>query len=98
MPLRIYRPQLYDRQPWRPEVWALLRAAQACDLEGLLTAEEIGGWRDRVLSWFDANRHKAGYTSQYLTLDRALSFIDDAAAHVHEQYALLSGCASPVLR
>jgi hypothetical protein len=77
--------ELYDRQPWRPEVWDLLRAAQARDLEGLLSADEIAGWRDRVLSWFDANRHKANYTLQFLTLDRALTFVADAATYVHEQ-------------
>jgi hypothetical protein len=79
--------ELYDRQPWRPEVWALLRAAQACDVDGLLSGDEIEGWRDRVLSWFEANRHKAGYTLQYLTLERVLAFVEDAAARVHERLA-----------
>ena len=78
---------LYDRQPWRPEVWALLRAARARDLDGLLSADEIAGWRDRVLAWFDDHRDKALYTPQYLTLERVLAFVDDAAAHVHEQLA-----------
>ena len=78
---------LYDQQPWRPEVWALLRAARARDLDGLLSADEIAGWRDRVLAWFDDNRHKALYTAQYLTLERVLAFVDDAAARVHERLA-----------
>jgi hypothetical protein len=82
--------ELYDRQPWRPEVWALLRAAQAQDLHGLLSADEIAGWRDRVLTWFDAHRHRADYTLQHLSYDRALSFIDSAAARVHERLATLS--------
>jgi hypothetical protein len=79
--------ELYDRQPWRPQVWALLRAARARDVDGLLSADEIAGWQDRVLSWFEANRHKAGYTLQYLTLERVLAFIDDTAARVHERLA-----------
>jgi hypothetical protein len=81
--------ELYDQQPWRPEVWGLLRAAQARSLDGLLTASEIAGWRDRVLSWFEANQHKADYTPRYLTLERVLTFIDDAAVYVHDQYKLL---------
>jgi hypothetical protein len=76
---------LYDQQPWRPEVWALLRVAPARNLDGLLSAGEIAGWRDRVLSWFDDNRDKALYTPQYLTLERVLAFVDGAAARVHEQ-------------
>jgi hypothetical protein len=76
---------LYDRQPWRPEVWALLRAVRARDLDGLLTAGEIAAWRDRVLVWFDDNRHRADYTPQYLTLDRILTFVDQAATRVYRQ-------------
>ena len=84
---------LYDRAPWRPQVWALLRAARATDLEGLLsvaggaglTADEIKRWRDRVLSWFETQRHRADHGLQYLTVEGVLAFIDRAAARVHGQ-------------
>ncbi len=89
---------LYDREPWRPQVWELLRSARARDLGGLLagvglsgvdlSAHEIERWRDRVLLWFEINRHKADYTLQYLTLERVLAFIDEATTRVHEQLAL----------
>ena len=84
--------ELYDRAPWRPRVWELLRSAHARDLDGLLAgaalaADEIERWRDRVLSWFEINRHKADYTPQYLTLERVLAFIDEASARVHKQLA-----------
>jgi hypothetical protein len=88
---------LYGRAPWRPQVWELLRSARARDLDGLhagaaltgaaLAADEIERWRDRVLPWFETNRHKADYTPRYLTLDQVLAFVDDAAARVHAQLA-----------
>jgi hypothetical protein len=86
---------LYDEQPWRVEVWELLRAAQAQDvgLEGeppLLTADEIDGWRVRTLGWFDANRDKAGYQPQYITRERVWPFIHQAAAQVAAQLADLA--------
>jgi hypothetical protein len=78
---------LYDRQSWRRDVWALLRAAQASDFEGLLSREEIGQWQERVLSWFDQNRHKGDHMSRYISTASVLDFIVAAAAHVHEQLA-----------
>lgn len=94
---------LYDRQSWRLEVWTLLRTACAVDLDGLLSADEIAGWRDRVLAWFEDNRDKALYTPQYLTLERVLAFVDDAAARVHYQLindpsSRRNRCAPPVSR
>lgn len=79
---------LYDGQPWRGEVWALLRSAAASDFRGLLSREEIEQWRDRVLSWYDQNRDKGDYVSQHLSKERVLDFITDASARACEQMAL----------
>ncbi|MBN1579870.1 MAG: hypothetical protein JXA89_04145 [Anaerolineae bacterium] len=76
---------LYDQLPWRQDVWDLLQSAQADDFEGLLLQNEIELWRDRVLHWYDDNRHKQTYQPLYLTLEMALGFIGDASAAVCEQ-------------
>ena len=81
---------LYDEQPWRPAVWALLRAARAEDVgvEGeppLLTAGEIDAWRVRTLGWFDAHREKAGYQPQVITRELVWPFIPETAAQIAAQ-------------
>lgn len=76
---------LYDQQPWREDVWALLRSAQVSDFRGLLSQGEIVKWRDRVLSWFDANRDKGNYTCQHLTEERVFNFIADASTRACDQ-------------
>jgi hypothetical protein len=80
--------ELYDRQPWREEIWALLRRAEAGDCRGLLAPHEIEAWRDRTLDWFEEHRDKADYQSRYVTPEMALDFIRNAAARVGEQMAL----------
>jgi hypothetical protein len=77
--------ELYDQQPWRDSVWALLQSAETSDFRGLLAQGEIEMWRDRVLRWFDRNRHKGNYPSRHITKERVLSFIDDASARAGEQ-------------
>ena len=86
---------LYDEQPWRPEVWELLRVAQAQDVglgEGtlLLTAAEVDAWRTRTLGWFDAHREKADYQPQYITRDQVWPFIPQTAASIAAQLAVLN--------
>jgi hypothetical protein len=86
---------LYDEQPWRPEVWELLRQAQAIDLglEGeppLLVAAEVDGWRERTLGWFDLHGEKASYQPQYITRELVWSFIPQTAARIAAQWAELT--------
>jgi hypothetical protein len=85
---------LYDEQPWRPEVWELLREARALDvgLEGeppLLAAAEIDGWRERTLGWFELHREKASYQPQHMTREQVWPFIPRTAAQVAAQLAEL---------
>jgi hypothetical protein len=79
--------ELYDRQPWREDVWALLQRAEAGDFVGLLAQQEIEMWRDRVLGWFEENRNKGDYSSHHLTREMALGFIRDASSRASEQMA-----------
>ena len=80
--------ELYDRQPWRDDVWALLRSAETSDFKGLLARKEIEMWRERVLSWFDQNRHKKEYRPRYISQQMVLDFVSDASIWIHKQMAL----------
>ena len=80
--------ELYDTQPWRDEVWALLRSAEASELRSFLTQREVEMWRDRVVYWFDENRHKGNYQSRFITKEMVLGFIGDASVRACEQMAL----------
>lgn len=76
---------LYDQLPWRQDVWDCLLSAQATDFEGLLSRQEIELWRDRVVHWYNENRHKQTYQPHYLTPKMTLSFISDTSAAICEQ-------------
>jgi hypothetical protein len=86
---------LYDEQPWRPEVWELLRRAQAEDVrlgkgDPLLTAAEIDAWRVRTLGWFDPHRGasfrgEAAYQPQYITRAQVRPFVPQTAASIAAQ-------------
>lgn len=83
---------LYDEQPWRPQVWDLLREARALDvgLQGeppLLVAAEVDGWRERTLGWYETHRDKADYEPQHITRALVWPFIPQAAARVAAQLA-----------
>jgi len=91
--------ELYDQQPWRDYVWDLLKSAETGDFEGLLSREEIKRWRNRVLSWYDKNRHKGDYQPRYISKELVLDFIIDASRRACERMVLWksSRCVSPPL-
>ena len=90
---------LYDEQPWRPQVWEALRIAPARDVSlagvRLLSASEVDAWRTRTLGWFDAHREKAAYQPQQITRDLVWPFIPRAAAHVAATLLNRQGAKSP---
>ncbi len=75
---------LFQGAPWRPAVWRALAAAQPADLPGLLSADEIGRWRDRTLAWFDTLPAAPG-PPRHLTLARIRAFIAACAASLHSE-------------
>jgi hypothetical protein len=85
---------LYDEQPWRPQVWKWLRVAQAqaaaVSETMLLSSSEVDGWRHRVLGWFDAHRDKANYEPQQITRELMQAFIREATTRVAAQMAELN--------
>ena len=91
--------ELYDQQPWRNHIWDLLKCAETGDFEGLLSQEEIKRWRDRVLSWYDRNRHKGDYQPRYISKELVLDFVIDASTRADQQMVLWksSRCVFPPL-
>jgi hypothetical protein len=77
---------LYERAPWRADVWRALAAAQPADLPGLLSADEIGRWRDRTLSWFD-RLAPSPEPPKFFTCERVQAFVAEAAAGIMAEVA-----------
>lgn len=66
---------LYQTKSWRPLVWKKLEAAEACDLPGLVTAEEIDGWRRRTLAWFDDRAGESIADGRHISRARVEGFV-----------------------
>jgi len=66
---------LYQTKPWRPVVWKKLGTAAALDLPGLVTAEEIDGWRRRTLAWFDDRAGESIADGRHITRARVEAFV-----------------------
>jgi hypothetical protein len=77
---------LYATVPWRSEVWELLDTARPVDFDSLLTAEEIRGWQQRVLRWFDEIKEEPRIQPKYITEEIVLHFIDDAVRIILEWF------------
>lgn len=77
---------LYHRTPWRPEVWRCLEVAQAPNFPPLLTAEEIYGWADRTLRWYEDPAKNPGVTPQYLTDSLVADFIIQSADDIQHWF------------
>jgi hypothetical protein len=78
---------LFQRVPWRSQVWSLLAKAPAPDFPPWLTAAEIDAWRVRTLRWFDDPAHNPHITPQNLTNELLQRFIDAAIAQLVDQFA-----------
>jgi hypothetical protein len=76
--------------PWRAEVWSKLAAAQPRDFWPLLTAEEIGQWRDRTLFWFEELKEEPMIEPVYITYADVEAFIDQAAHETMRTFAAFS--------
>lgn len=72
---------LYKYTDWRANAWELLAKADPRDVDQLLTAEEIGKWRDRVLGWYTPDKEPK-IQVKYITHRQVAVFIDEAAASI----------------
>lgn len=73
---------LYNHQPWRSKVWAQLAQANPIDFTDLLTASEIGQWRDRTLNWFTDLKEDPKIEPDYITDAMVQDFIPYAAKEI----------------
>lgn len=70
---------LYHSVPWRDKAWGALRAAEPREFAGILSAEEIGAWRDRLLRWFTELMKEPEEQPQFFTRERVACFVEVAA-------------------
>ncbi|MGE5482493.1 MAG: zinc dependent phospholipase C family protein [Bacteroidota bacterium] len=77
---------IHRSSAWRPKVWELLSKVDAPEMDGLLTAEEIGKWRDRVLGWYTPDKEPK-IQVKYITHRQVAVFIDEAAASIRALFA-----------
>lgn len=78
--------ELFVQCAWRPMAWSLLQEAQAYEVRGLLSAEEVGKWRERVLGVYGIIAAKPQFEPQYMTAERLTEFADQAARHMLRQF------------
>lgn len=77
---------LYHHAPWRPVTWMALATAAPLPAEALLTAAEIGQWRDRTLVWFDLLKEEPRITPTYITDMIVATFIEETVAALHDTF------------
>jgi hypothetical protein len=68
---------LYQRMPWRSQVWASLKESDSPDMPGLLSADEIEKWKNRTLQWYDLHENICPDPLYYYDYKGLLSFIKD---------------------
>lgn len=73
---------LYHQMSWRLEVWSKLAAVQPTDFALLMTAGEIGQWRDRTLIWFEELKQEPMIEPVHITGADVQVFIDQAAEEI----------------
>jgi len=69
-------------------VWARLAAAQPRDFAPLLTAEEIGRWRDQTLDWFEKLKEEPKIEPVHITDADVQDFIDRAVGMIDRYFAV----------
>jgi hypothetical protein len=85
---------LYHRMPRRKEVWAQLAVAEPIDFQPLLTAAEIGQWRDRTIHWYEAQDRASMQEPVFITSSGVEAFISEAAQAIAGHFAAWSEGAS----
>lgn len=69
---------LYKMVSWREEVWRKLGEAVARDFDNLLTGEEIKGWQEQTLNWFEKLKEEPRIVPVYIMGELIASFIQQA--------------------
>ena len=74
--------ELFDRMPWRAQVWKALTACESVGMHDLVTADEVERWKQRTLHWFDAGESQHKDPIWYFTCEKLLRFTKDAADEI----------------
>jgi hypothetical protein len=77
---------VYHQAPWRPYVWEQLAMSQPIDFY-LLTAQEIGQWRDRTLKWYEQQKSGPRETV-FITYADTQDFVSQAAQVIAAYFAV----------
>jgi len=56
--------------------------AEAAEVNGLLSADDIQGWKHRTLHWYDSGESRHKKPIKYFTLDGLLGFVSSAVGYV----------------
>ncbi len=73
---------LYNTKEWRARVWSLLLNPETPDASDVLSSQEIGLWKERVLKWPGENQEKGSYEPTLFTRDVLQSFTDRATSEI----------------
>lgn len=88
--------ELFDRMPWRAQVWKELTACVSVGMHDLVTAGEVERWKQRTLHWFDAGESQHKEPIWYFTREKLLGFVEDAADEIAALVALKHYRDNPV--
>ncbi|CAM4161634.1 zinc dependent phospholipase C family protein [Paenibacillus alkaliterrae] len=70
---------LFQNEPWRPEMWDILSNAVSVGVPGMLSAEEVEKWKARTLLWFTDSSKEPGVKPEYITEEKVQLFIRDTS-------------------
>lgn len=73
---------LFQREPWREEVWQQLSWASPAGIDGILRPEDAAAWNQGTLHWYDSGKSAHTYPVKYITYEDLTAFMRDAAERV----------------
>ena len=71
--------ELFEKYQPRSAIWELMKNADAVDVLGLVTKEEVEKWKIRTLHWYDSGVSTHENPIKYILYDDVMRFVQDAA-------------------
>lgn len=72
---------MYRTSPWKNTVWELLRESTPLELRNLIKSEDVQGWRNFLLEYFESDAEPK-IIPTYITSDRVNHFIESVATYI----------------
>jgi hypothetical protein len=76
--------ELYKKYPHRAEIWGRLLTGKAAGVDGLVSAEEVDGWKQRTLHWYDSGESRHTNPVRYIQYDDVLGYITNGADMIYD--------------